>query len=188
MGTPNIYVYPSDSVELDLELAPSQTVDARPMLTGLAEVAVGRLVKAGLPVAPTPVPSLEPGTGACSILTTDEASVALGGAAITQTLSEADSCAYLADGTSVAVFLEIQIGDEAANAHQGVAGLEDQFELDGMPAAQADMGTASIVVLLPDDETAVQLTVNGPEGSDAHASARTLAELVAPRVKAFLGQ
>jgi hypothetical protein len=55
-----------------------------------------------------------------------------------------------------------------------------------MPAIQAEMPPASIVVFLPDDATVVQLTVGAPE-VDVTAAARALAELVAPRVKDYLG-
>jgi len=187
LGVPTVYVYPSADVELSLDLVTEQQLDAQAVLTGLAEVAVGRLVELGLPVAPTPVPTLQPGTGLCSILSAEEASAALGGTPIVQTLSEADGCAHQADGSSAAVYLEILRDDRAADIHQGMSQVSERFELAGMPAGQQDMPPASIVVLLPDDTTAVMLTVGGPEGFDAHASARALAELVAPRVKAYLG-
>jgi hypothetical protein len=187
LGVPSVYVYPSDFVELELELVTPSEIDARAVLTGLAEVAVGRLVEAGLPVAPTPVPTQEPGTGLCSILSADEASVALGGAPIAQTLSEADGCAHLADGSSSAVSLEILRDDRAASVRDGMSQVSERFDLAGMPAGQQDMPPGSIVVLLPDDATAVMLTLGGPEGLDAHANARALAELVAPRVRTYLG-
>lgn len=187
LGVPTIHVYPSEAVELSIDLVTAQEIDAQAVLLALAELAVARLVEAGLPAAPTPVPTVPTSGGLCSILSADEASSALGGAVISQTVADPDGCSHVGEDANVAVYLEILRGDRAAEMHQQIATVPDQFEVAGMPAAQADMPPASILVLLPDDATAVMLTIGPPEGVDATAAARALAELVAPRVRTYLG-
>lgn len=193
LGVPSVYVYPSADVELELELATTQGLDAQAVLLGLAEVAVGRLVELGLPVAPTPLPSLEPGTGLCSILSPDEASTALGGAAITNTVSDPESCAHAGDEQFVSVYLVILRGDQAASVHAGVSQAPDQFDLAGMPAVQMDPGAntgraASMVYFVPDESTAAYVAVSAPEDVDVATTTRALAEIVAPRLRTYLGQ
>jgi hypothetical protein len=187
-GVPSVYVYPSDSVELELELATLSEIDAQAVLTPLAELAVGRLVAAGLPAAPTPEPTIEAGTGLCSVLSAEEASTALGGAPIETTSSDPDGCAHLTAGSSAAVYLEILRDDKAADIHESAAQIAGWFELAGMQAAQVEMPPGSVVVFLPDDATAVMLSVAPPEGVDAHVTTRALAELVAPRLATYLGR
>lgn len=193
MGVPTVYVYPSEDVELSIDLVTAQEIDAQAVLLGLAEVAVGRLVELGLPVPPTPVPTLEPGTGLCSILSADEASTALGGALITNTVSDADACTHVTDEQDVSVYLVILRGDQAASVHEGVSMAPDQFDLAGMPAVQMDPGanegrSASMVYFLPDESTAAYVAVSAPEDVDAATTTRALAETVAPRLKTYLGQ
>jgi hypothetical protein len=186
--TSSVSVFPNDAVGIIVGLAIFGASDVEQKVIALAEAAVARAIEAGLPVPPTPIPSApapSTGVGLCSILSPEEASAALGGASIGESASDIDGCAYLAE--EGAVFLEIHGGDRAASFHEGMSGMEERFELAGMPAGQIPMPPGSAVVILPDDATAVMLTLAPPEGIDAHAAARALAELLAPRIRTYLG-
>jgi hypothetical protein len=91
------------------------------------------------------------------------------------------------------VLLTIARGDEAASMHQQLAMMPNGFELAGMPAAQTEPEPAgdglvsSMLGLLPNESTGVFLGVVVPEDIDAAAAARSIAELIAPRLADYLG-
>lgn len=188
----SLFVYPSDAVQVAFLLQTPTGDDLHDRLVALAELGMARAVERGLPVASgapaTPEPSVA--TGLCVILTTDEASAALGGAAVTSTMPGPDGCGYIASEGYVT--LQVWRGDRAAEIHQGLAMFPDTFEVAGMVAAQQDMsdaskGTAaSDLYALPNDSTAVEVFVTAPDDVDVHANARALLELIAPRLAPYV--
>jgi hypothetical protein len=193
----SVLVYPRSDVELAFVLsahpgtAPDVVLGA---VAALAEIGTARAVQAGLPVVPTPAPSIATanGDGLCAIITLEELTAALGDGTVTVALGETDGCAWSTASIPVSVALEIERGDEAASVQQGVATLPNTFEVAGMTAGQTDPMASggqvgSILAFLPDESTAVMLTVTTPEDVDATGVARAIAELVAPRIGAYLG-
>jgi hypothetical protein len=193
----SLLVYPRTDVELVFALtgrpgtAPDVVLGAT---AALAEIGTARAVQTGLPVVATPAPSIAAANGAalCTILTLQELAAALGDENVTVALDDTDGCVWSTDSTPVSTAIEIKRGDEAASIQQGVATLPNTFEVAGMTAGQTDpMASAgqvgSILAFLPDESTAVVITIATPERVDVTAVARAIAELVAPMIGAFLG-
>jgi hypothetical protein len=185
-----VFVYPDEAVELTFALQTSTGDDVLPTLIALAELGVARALEAGLPVPPTsaPSPTAPVAAGLCAVLTIEEVAAALGTSAVTLLAAQPDGCVWGTPEMPLSVSLEVVRGDEAAELHQSLAMLPDTFEVGGMTAGQAELGSmgdgfvGSFLALLPDDSTAVILTVATPEGVDVAAVARGIAELVAPRL------
>lgn len=188
-----VMVYPTEAVELTFSLQTTAGADAMPALTALAELGTARALQAGLPEPSVPVPTAgaASGGGLCDIVTLTELTAALGDDTVAVGLGGADQCVWSTAVAPVGVSLEIKVGDEAASVRQQLAMMPSTFEVAGMTAAQGGMPPAdgmvlSGIVLLPDDTRAVLLTVVTPEAIDVAAAARTIAELIAPRLGDYL--
>lgn len=190
-----VMVYPTEAVELTFSLQTTTGADAMSALTALAELGTARALQAGISAPPTAAPPTSApsaGTGLCAILSIDELAKALRDDSVAVALDEPDGCVWSTASAPVSVSLEIKVGDDASILHQNLGMMPSTFQIAGMTAAQTKMPSAkgmsgTGVVLLPDDATAVLLTVVTPRKRAGVAGAgRAIAELVAPRLEAYL--
>ena len=190
LGVPSVYVYPSPTTELELELVATRELDAREALMALAELAVPRFVAAGPTPTATPTASQAAAGGVCDLLTAAEVSAALG-----ETMTSNDvgtACVYAGDvagGSLAGMTVGVVRGTEATSAIEQMQGLGwTELTIGGMPALQAPTEelssglSRSMLVVMPDGETALVLSADAPAEVDVAAAVRSLAELAAPRL------